>query len=398
MQGTASDSNFGNPPSATEARIKTLDGLRGLALLCIVSFHAVIICGAHRVDWYPLVRWGPATLDIFFVLSGYLITGILIRARGKPHYFSRFLVRRALRIFPAYYVVLIFVFGLGPLLSAEFAASGTAKDVLWYALYVQNIKTSFEGWPAWPYVAHLWSMAVEEQFYLTWPFVVWLLAPAALARLSCALIVIGIGAKLTVAALGDPGAMAHTSTVTRMGAIAAGSWIACQDPQRVRDWLRLPLLWLGLALGAFIGVHVLRLTPGGGLGYGLATITATLTPGVVILLIHAGRLPHIASEMLTQPLLLWLGRLSYGMYLLHYPVAGIVFEWNADWLNAGLATSPNFTAFVFTLIVFATTTPLAVVMYHLVEAPALALKDRYNPGRRHVAGQQEPTQLKLNPP
>lgn len=380
MQGTASDSNFGNPPSATEARIKTLDGLRGLALLCIVSFHAVIICGAHRVDWYPLVRWGPATLDIFFVLSGYLITGILIRARGKPHYFSRFLVRRALRIFPAYYVVLIFVFGLGPLLSAEFAASGTAKDVLWYALYVQNIKTSFEGWPAWPYVAHLWSMAVEEQFYLTWPFVVWLLAPAALARLSCALIVIGIGAKLTVAALGDPGAMAHTSTVTRMGAIAAGSWIACQDPQRVRQWLSMPSAWLAVALSTFVLVHVLRLTPGGGLGYGLATITATTTPGIVILLIHADRLPTLASEMLIQPLLLWLGRISYGMYLLHYPIAGIVFEWNADWLNAGLATSPNFTAFVFTLIVFATTTPLAVVMYHVVEAPALALKDRFVPG------------------
>ena len=192
--------------------------------------------------------------------------------------------------------------------------------------------------------------------------------------------------------------MAHTSTVTRMGAIAAGSWIACQDPQRVREWLRPPLMWLGLALAAFILVHVLRLMPGGGLGYGLATVTATLTPGVVILLIHAGRLPGIANELLTQPLLLWLGRLSYGMYLLHYPVAGIVFEWNVDWLNAGLSTSPNFTAFVFTLIVFATTAPLAVVMYHLVEAPALALKDRYSPNQENTASPQQPSNLKLNPP
>lgn len=383
LRGTRPSERSRRPPekrkpsaAAPADRIPALDGMRGLALICIVAYHTVIMCSPQHVAWYWLVQWGPATLDIFFVLSGYLITGILLRSRGGPAYYSRFLLRRALRIFPAYYLVLLLVFGLLPFISHDFRVSGTAADLPWYLFYLQNVKISLEGLPAWPFAGHLWSMAVEEQFYLTWPFVVAMLSRAALQRLCLVLLVAGMSAKWYLTVIADAQLMAHTATFSRMGAIAAGCWVACLDRNWLAAQLRHPAAWLNATLFVFAWVLVLRLVPAGGVEYALATLTASLAPAVPIALIHAGRLPEYARQFICLPLLLWLGKLSYGMYLLHFPVAGLLFEFHEEWLAAGIASVPNFTALVFTLATFFTTAGLAVLMYRLVELPALQLKER----------------------
>lgn len=103
-----------------------------------------------------MARFGWAGVDLFFVLSGFLITRILAESRGARNYFRVFYVRRFLRIFPLYYaslLLLVVLFGVG------------ARESAWYWLYASNVRMTLDGWPAAP-ISHFWSLAVEEQYYL----------------------------------------------------------------------------------------------------------------------------------------------------------------------------------------------------------------------------------------
>ena len=125
-----------------------------------------------------VTKYGLLGVDLFFVLSGFLITGILYEARNKPHYFRNFYMRRLLRIFPLYYGVLALVFFVAPLIPLF---EGPTLDSLldrqaWAWLYGINIYLAGHGEWSFSYLNHFWSLAVEEHFYLFWPLVVFLLA------------------------------------------------------------------------------------------------------------------------------------------------------------------------------------------------------------------------------
>ena len=154
-------------------RIPQLDGIRGLAILLVMLFHFF---------WFPMAAGLPISandswlrpillscwvgVDLFFVLSGFLITGILVDARARPGYFKNFYARRVLRIFPLYYLFL----------AAWLALTGYQS--LWLWSYTANIHMAREGWTAVPSaVDHLWSLAIEEQYYLLWPVVIYFLKP-----------------------------------------------------------------------------------------------------------------------------------------------------------------------------------------------------------------------------
>src|SRR5262245_4715813 len=120
--------------------------------------------------------WGWVGVDLFFVLSGFLITGILFDAKEKERYFRNFYVRRALRIFPLYYAVLaltlLVVPWLTPNLAPDFQPATSAQAWLW--LYAANVLQAYEGsWCLGP-LNHFWSLAIEEHFYLAWPAVIYL--------------------------------------------------------------------------------------------------------------------------------------------------------------------------------------------------------------------------------
>ena len=189
----------------TENRVPELDGLRGLAILLVMLFH--ILPESIKLTKNPLfgllarsVSMGWVGVDIFFVLSGFLISSILLNTRDHPHYFRNFYARRILRIFPLYYLVIGTIFIFLPILSPDLAS---VQQPTWpyYVFYVQNwftIPTLITSnlYSISLYFGPAWSLAIEEQFYLIWPALVLLLSRRKLAFLSIAIVILSLAARL----------------------------------------------------------------------------------------------------------------------------------------------------------------------------------------------------------
>jgi peptidoglycan/LPS O-acetylase OafA/YrhL len=173
---------------------------------------------------------GPTASSCFFVLSGFLITGILYDTHNEPYYFRNFYMRRLLRIFPLYYGVLALVFFLAPLIPL---LRGPTLDYLvdrqaWAWLYAVNIYIAKHGEWAFSYLDHFWSLAIEEHFYLFWPLVVFLLArrPRALIAVSLVTSVGAMLARLIGSLMGLSWWTTYTLTPFRLDGLALGAFLA----------------------------------------------------------------------------------------------------------------------------------------------------------------------------
>jgi peptidoglycan/LPS O-acetylase OafA/YrhL len=155
-----------------------LDGLRGLAILLVLFFHFAADLPRNVIFLGP-VYFGWSGVGLFFVLSGFLITRILLRTRRAEGYFRSFYVRRALRIFPLYSGVLAFctlLFVLFPVLRPMFPGD---RDRIFHWLYLGNWTPLLAGEDQ-RRMGTFWSLAIEEQFYWIWPFIVWKVRPSRL--------------------------------------------------------------------------------------------------------------------------------------------------------------------------------------------------------------------------
>ena len=211
-------------PAAAERvgrHIPALDGIRGIAIIWVVLHNATAMpfAPASR-GWHVLpllAQPGWIGVQLFFALSGFLITAGLLDSRGSPHFFRDFYAKRALRIVPLYYTVLFVLLVLLPWLARPPAPFSSAHQApLWFfaANWVESLPYGF---------AHFWSLAVEEQFYLLWPLVVVGLAPRGLLR---ACLWIAAGALLLRGALAAYGVASWTlyvNTACRMDALALGA-------------------------------------------------------------------------------------------------------------------------------------------------------------------------------
>lgn len=228
--------------SPLDERIPALDGIRGVAVLLVVLVHT------------GLLAWGWIGVDLFFALSGFLITGILLEAKaaggaGWDDYFKPFYLRRALRILPLAYAAMLIVLPFAPIVGLGTPAP--TREVMWFVAYVSNWRIWPRGSISWQ-LNHFWSLAVEEQFYLLWPLVVSVLDARRL-RYVCAIFLIAAPAlRCVVAVLGYSTSYGHlfeNITPLRMDALAAGSLLAALRYTGDFDlWAkRAPL---GLAAGA----------------------------------------------------------------------------------------------------------------------------------------------------
>jgi len=281
--------------------IPALDGLRAIAVLMVLATHF----WADPAG-YPLLNrlaaFGWAGVDLFFVLSGFLITGILWNSRDKPHYFLNFYARRTLRIFPLYYAVLGLVLLVLPLVAT--LPARVISDRALYFLYLSNFALAAGGWQLF-LLDITWSLSIEEQFYLVWPSVVRVLTHRRLMVLCVALIIlVPLARLLSWNVLGWR--WLHMMTPLRMDAFAVGALLALKSvsPRRAASFLLASgTLILGLVLS---GVYARDSWLVGTVGYSLNALAAGAAVGL------ATSIPLLTARPLRH-----IGKVSYGMYLLH---------------------------------------------------------------------------------
>jgi peptidoglycan/LPS O-acetylase OafA/YrhL len=312
-------------------RLPALDGLRGVAILAVFFYHYAGGAGLHANSAQfrvisALFALGWTGVDLFFVLSGFLITGVLYDTRDDPKYYRNFYARRVLRIFPIYYLVVAIYVCLGPFVGAHWKAGH-----LFFLVYL--------GYPAalvWPSlttaapflpITHLWSLSVEEQFYSVWPWVIAKLRhPAAILR-ACALVAaFALVLRISIWASGllNPG-WATAFLLCRMDGLALGAAIAIlvRGPQKTRVFKWAPTTFL-LATGTMIGVFLARHTVNRNdpvvwtIGYSLIAI------GCGSLMVLCLRPGSWGQRLFTVRMLRIFGKYSYGLYLYHFPLAVVL--------------------------------------------------------------------------
>ena len=217
---------------ARRVHIPSLDGVRGLAVaLVMISHFTMGVRPVARLDGWILHTGlsGWIGVDLFFVLSGFLITSILLDTRAEPHYFRNFYLRRTLRIFPLYYAILASTLVLPPLLWSSAAnwawLSVIAARAPWFWTYTANVDIAVHGWDVAGVLGHFWSLAVEEQFYVVWPALVWLVPVHRLRQVCVGLVLVAVATRCGLW-LGDMKLAGYTLMPARVDALAIGAWVA----------------------------------------------------------------------------------------------------------------------------------------------------------------------------
>jgi peptidoglycan/LPS O-acetylase OafA/YrhL len=345
MQATssinASTTALGKPISVAAKshsdHIPALDGIRGLAILAVMIFHQTILTSDTLADrlFRRVAESGWCGVDLFFVLSGFLITGILLEAKGSAHYLRNFYARRVLRIFPLYYGVLIFSVCLLPLIPHPKAANfgRIAGEEVWYFAYLQNYVMAWRPMMDRGPFQHgildvTWSLAIEEQFYIVWPFVILLLRPRALMRVCLVIVAVSLILRVAAFAKGLPAVSVYVATPTRLDGLAAGAFCATA----IREYGGVRTLLPGCRIIAFLaGLALLGvwLAPD---GYSYESpLTATIGYTLLALCFSAGLLLAVGADpgtlihaALTGRLLRAFGKYSYAMYLFHLPLRALL--------------------------------------------------------------------------
>lgn len=335
-------------------KIPQLDAVRGIAILI------VLVHNLYWFNWPPLTlvsKFGWMGVDLFFVLSGFLITGILLDARGSENYFRNFYARRGLRIWPLYYLMLAFMFVAVPLVRPQDAAEIFQRSTPWwsYPFFLQNFLVAAPALAAGS-LGVSWSLAVEELFYLVWPFFVRYLSLQRLQIL--AWVVLLISPRLRLDFLSRHW-LIYSNPFCRLDGLMAGALLAMQ----VRKGGFAPRRLLNLAWITFLaGVPLAITTAAYGilwLTYSVAAITST---AFVYLSLFE---PHRwFRALLTNRFLMFTGTISYALYLLH-KIPDDIFK-RLHWKDAHPLA-------VFWAIV-AISYLLAIASRTLVEKPFLNLK------------------------
>jgi peptidoglycan/LPS O-acetylase OafA/YrhL len=328
---------------------------------------------------------GGYGVDMFFVLSGFLITGILLDSKTSPGYFKTFYMRRLLRIFPLYYGVLAVCFGLlwwTPVIHQFVPRQG------WLWLYGANF-TQLAGFNFEPVFAHFWSLAVEEHFYLLWPVVVLVLSRRNLMLGSTALTLGSALLRCMVIASGrlDPDSTAML-TPLRLDGLAMGALLAAisRGPCGLANFRNLAI-WLvavgGLASGLLKVLYGSVSDSVWGLsGAGHFTISVTVA-GILTLAVTNSR--GIWARALNNGFLRFMGKYSYGLYVYHY----LLQPWTDSqfWFLGN--SLPTLSLVVHVIVASGVTLIVSLASWHLFEKQFLRLKRLFEYSSARATGDSQ---------
>ena len=351
-------------------RVSELDGVRGLAILLVLVVHFALVPGLNE-PLLSLVNFGWTGVDLFFVLSGYLITSILLKSKSDPVYFQVFYTNRFLRIFPLYYAFL---------LGCAVVVSAPVWKQAWYWLYLGNFLSATGN--SIPVLNHFWSLAIEEQFYLVWPIVVRRVSTRRLIGLCAGAIGAVAVTRFVVVHFPLPSReFVYTLTPLRCDALLFGALIACLHQHGMLVRFSSAVKWAALAGLSLLCFGIYRAH---GTGY--------VEPGIE-------RFGYLGVDLLFASLIaavvLWrksrwfiwarsrflgfFGKYSYGIYVFHYPISRYLVR------AIGPGTYPAINAAVILVIGTLLSVAAALVSWNLIERHCLALKERLHSRRRAMA-------------
>jgi peptidoglycan/LPS O-acetylase OafA/YrhL len=373
------------PPSATSPGFhlgyrRWLDGLRGIAVLLVLAFHL------------GLVQGGWIGVDVFFVLSGFLITTLLAQEWQKTGSisFGHFYLRRALRLFPALFSLFLVSYGCTRVLRTQGEATALGREIVVAACYVSN-------WPSFhhtsmPTLGHTWSLSVEEQFYVLWPVLLFLLLRSGLRRRGVLLVVcVGI---LVAAGTRDVLHRARPRVEPERGAYVIQMYMGLHT--------RADTLLVGCLVGLLATGNLLPRTARFRYRTGVASLISVLVIGVMlkvsgldhsqfyhclftavalmvgVILVRLLSGPvRFGSPLLESSVLVGVGRISYSLYLVHIPIIHWLHPSALGWAAPGMTVLAGGLSFA-----------AALVSYFCIERPCLRLKDRLH-AAEPVAGRSE---------
>ncbi len=331
------------PPQfiARGSRISGLDGMRGIATVMVLLFHFSAISAVNATSKPDLFFsrfaeawwWG---VELFFVLSGFLITGILMDAKeSAAPFFRTFYARRFLRIIPLYYVLLfllLFVLPNYDQLEPQRVLS-MRHNQLWYWGYVHNLIITFDGGqrPDLIETWHLWSLAIEEQFYIVWPAVVLLATARALPWVCVGCIVFSCVLRVVMRIDHVSPDVVHTLTLARMDSLAFGGLLAivARSPSqfsRVTKWAPAAAIVSAIAL-AIIIIPERKFSPFDPDVQTFGLVFITLLSGSLLMMAGIAPRGSLAHRILDSPVPREIGsKYSYALYLFHWPIAVFLFR------------------------------------------------------------------------
>jgi peptidoglycan/LPS O-acetylase OafA/YrhL len=359
-------------------KIPQLDAVRGLAILLVLLHNMGSKYPLPYSQW--LISNGWMGVDLFFVLSGFLITGVLLRAKSSEGYFKDFYARRCLRIWPLYYSLLIFMFVLIPLVRpSEAHMIFEPRSSPWWAypLFLQNFLVPIPTMATGP-LAVTWSLAIEEQFYLVWPFMVRFFSPIQLRRIAIGVICVAPALRYYLSA---HHVIIYSNVFCRLDGLMAGALLALM----IRNENFVPSLfvaraWIVLALAAPLALIFQKFDA----QWMVFSFTALASAAFVYLAMFSAQ-PWL-QVILNNRFLIFTGTISYGLYLLHKIPMDMV-------QSLHLSQSP-LVAFA---VSFAAAFALAILSWNVLEKPFLALKRFFKPSPAQPNSQDDPGLL-ASPP
>lgn len=427
MASSAPVISLSAPTGIVLGKLQSLDGLRAIAIILVFFHHVknfipVVNVPTFYFQYYVAQGW--IGVDLFFVLSGFLITGILLDSRDAKNYFSGFYARRVLRIFPLYYLVLIGIIVASQILqiltnihvrhARDIAALVPLPEDRWvYFCFLTNWTGLWKAqWDTnfGSILAHFWSLAIEEQFYFVWPFLVWVLRPRAIPWVAG--VVAGLSALVRLAWVAHSGFQIvppqsieiALATICRLDGLFVGALCAYlfRDPKvmlRIRKWLP----WAAsVCLGAFFLVFSLMLFfpqraailiygPSLAVTHSLEDATGlfSLCGGYTLLALGFGALVLLAAyteaksswmqKLLKSHVLALIGTYSYGIYVFHVPILGLANTFLLPRLIVRSGGEVALTKCAYIILIAAVSFIIPALSYELFEKRILGLKRHFLP-------------------
>lgn len=350
-----------------------LDGMRGVAILLVVFY--------HNFGFVNYFFFGWLGVDLFFVLSGFLITDILLRTKTQPHFLKRFYIRRIFRIFPLYYLILVTFFIVIPLFNIQIKGLDYfLQNQAWLWLYLQNWLYIFKPPGDSLLLTHLWSLAVEEQFYVAWPFIVLLIKNTKkLFWFMCGLLAFVIFFRYFIWIYQiERLAYFNLYTFSRIDGICIGSMLALFRSFSYYTLRKYTLLIVLLFAAFNFLFYFFNRQSEYGLPF-LAIIGYTTFAVLFGLLVNEGiESSKFIDAVFNNRILKFFGDISYGLYIFHWPVHLLLFPFSIKWITIYFTQTVSLAQFLSSLLTSLIAILISYLSYRYYENFFLNLKKTPN--------------------